>query len=99
MSDFISYKNPFVRNSINRENLPIFNDIFTTLNTNHNHNTRARSLLDIPLSQTTHYVVNSIKTKAISSWNTVQRISNINLLTCDLNKFKREIYDIYYANF
>ena len=43
ISNFISYKNTlFVRNSINRENLPIFNDMFTTLNTNHNHNTRAR---------------------------------------------------------
>ena len=73
--------------------------MFTTLNTNHNHNTRAINLLDIPLSQTTHYDVNSIKTKAISSWKTVQRISNIDLLTCDLNKFKREIYDIYYTNF
>ena len=73
--------------------------MFTTLNTNHNHNTRARNLLEIPLSQTTHYGANSIKTKAISSWNTVQRISNIDLLTCDLNKFKREIYDIYYGNF
>ena len=73
--------------------------MFTTPNTNHNHNARARNLLDIPLSQTTHYGVNSIKTKAISSWNAVQRISNIDLLTCDLSKFKREIYDIYYANF
>ena len=73
--------------------------MFTTLNTNHNHNTRARNILDIPLSQTTHYGINSIKTKAISSWNTVQRISNIDLLTRDLNKFKREIYDIYYVNF
>ena len=100
ISDFISYKNTlFVRNSINRENLPIFNEMFTTLNTNHNHNKRARNLLDIPLSQTTHYGVNSIKTKPISSWNTVQRISNIDLLTCDLNKFKQEIYDIYYPNF
>ena len=73
--------------------------MFTTLNTDHNHNKRARNLLDIPLSQTTHYGVNSIKTKPISSWNTVQRISNIDLLTCDLNKFKQEIYDIYYPNF
>ena len=73
--------------------------MFTTLNTNHNHNTRARNILDIPLSQTTHYGINSINTKAISSWNTVQRISNIDLLTRDLNKFKREIYDIYYVNF
>ena len=100
ISDFISYKNTLlVRNSINRENLPIFNEMFTTLNTDHNHNKRARNLLDIPLSQTTHYGVNSIKTKPISSWNTVQRISNIDLLTCDLNKFKQEIYDIYYPNF
>ena len=75
--------------------------MFTTLNTNHNHNTRARNLLDIPLSQTTHYGVNSIKTKAISSWNTVQRISSIDLLTCDLTNLNKRsmIYTMPISNF
>ena len=100
ISDFITYKNLlFVRNSLKKENISLFNDLFLPLNTNHNHNTRAKNLLDIPQTHTTHFGDNSIRNKAVRNWNTVQRISNNDLLTCDFNEFKKEIYNIYYNNY
>ena len=68
MSDFIAYKNAlFVIKSLKKENLSLFNDMFTILNTNHDHITRAgsKNLLDTPASQSTHYGENSITAKAI----------------------------------
>ena len=42
ISDFVNYKYAlFVRKSLRRENVVSFNNIFTPLNLNHNHNTRA----------------------------------------------------------
>ena len=58
ISDFIYYKYALlVRNSLRKENLQIFNDMFTPLGLNHTHNTHATTnhLLDIPQRQTTHY--------------------------------------------
>ena len=58
ISDFVNYKSTlFVRKSLRRENVVIFNDMFTPLNLNHNHNTHAaiNHLLDIPQKQTCHY--------------------------------------------
>ena len=58
ISDFINYKYAlFVRNSLRKENLQIFNDMFAPLGLNHTHNTRAATnhLLDITKRQITHY--------------------------------------------
>ena len=42
ISDFINYKYAlFVINSLKKENLQIFNDMFTLLDLNHTHNTCA----------------------------------------------------------
>ena len=56
--DFVNYKYAlFVRKSLRRENVAIFNDMFTTLNVNRNHNTCAgiNHLLDMPQKQRCHY--------------------------------------------
>ena len=62
ISDFIAYKNAFfVRKSLKMENVYLFNDMLTLLNTNHDYITRAGSkdIFDTPPSQSTHYSENS----------------------------------------
>ena len=74
ISDFMAYKNDLF---IRMENLYLFNDMFTLLNTN----VGSKNLLDTPSSQSTHYGENSIRVKATSNWNLLQRITNVDLLT------------------
>ena len=74
ISDFMAYKNDLC---IRMENLYLFNDMFTLLNTN----VGSKNLLDTPSSQSTHYGENSIRVKATSNWNLLQRITNVDLLT------------------
>ena len=75
--------------------------MFSLLNTNHDYIIRAASknILDPPPSQSTHYGENSIRAKATSNWNLIQRITNVDLLTCDLHEFKKTICDIYYVDY
>ena len=50
-SDFFNFKQAlFVKKSLRKENMVIFDNKFTPLNQNHNHNTRAASnyLVDVP---------------------------------------------------
>ena len=84
IADFIAYKNAFFCQEIlKKENLSLFNYMFTLLNTNHDYITRAESknILDTPPSQSTHYGENSIRAKAISNWNLLQIITKVELLT------------------
>ena len=63
----MDYKNIlFVRNSLRKENLPIFNKMFTMLNQNHACNTRADTynILDITQVRTAHFGESSLKFKA-----------------------------------
>ena len=55
-----------VRKSLKKEN-PLFNDMFTLLNTNHDYISRAgfKNILDAPPSQSTHYGENAIRAKEI----------------------------------
>ena len=71
------------------------------LNTNHDYITKAgfKNILDTPPSQSAHYGENSIRAKATSNWNLLQRITNVDLLTCDFHEFKKTICDIYYVNY
>ena len=73
----------------------------TLLNTNHDYITRAgfKNILDTPPSQSTHYGENAITAKATSNWNLLQRITNVNLLTCDLHEFKKTICGNYYVEY
>ena len=51
IADFIKYRYAlFVRSSLRKESVPLFNDMFTTINHNHNHITRGsvKHLLNIP---------------------------------------------------
>ena len=102
ISDFIDYKNAlFVRKSLKKENLSLFDDMFTVLKTNQDYITRAgsKSILDTPTSQTTHYGENSISATATSCWNLLQRILNVDLLTCELHEFKKTICDSFYGDY
>ena len=95
ISDFINYKYPlFVRNSLRKEHLQIFNDMFTPLGLNHTHNTCAATnhLLDIPQRQTTHCGTYSMTFIASSTWNDFQRSTNENLLEFQISEFKKIIF-------
>ena len=64
ISDFINYKNAMlVRSILGKENLAIFNEMFLTLNQNHNYNTRTamNHLFDTPKILTVHYGENSVR--------------------------------------
>ena len=75
--------------------------MFSLLNTNHDYiiGAASKNILDPPPSQSTHYGENSIRAKATSNWNLLQRITNVDLLTCDLHEFKKTICDIYYVDY
>ena len=55
----------FVRSILTKENLAISNEMFLTLNQNHNYNTRAamNHLLDTPKILTVHYGKNPVRLK------------------------------------
>ena len=72
ISDFVNYRYAvFVRNSLTKNNLQIFNGMFTPLGLNHIHNTRAAAnhFLDVPQKQTTHYGMTFKETPMKTSWN------------------------------
>ena len=74
--------------------------MFTLLNANHDCITRAGSkdILDTPPNQSTHYGEKSIRAKATSNWNLIQRITNVDLLTCELYDLRQAICDICYVD-
>ena len=78
----------FVRKSLKKENLSLFDDMFIVLNTNHDYTTRAgsKNILDTPPSQSTHYGENSVRAKATTNWNL--RITNVDLVLCERHEFK-----------
>ena len=73
--------------------------MFTPLDLNNTHNTRAvtNHLLDIPQRQTTHYGTYSIASVASSAWNGPQRNTIENLLECKISEFKKIIFEAYLA--
>ena len=83
----------FVGKSHKKENLSLFNDMLTLINTNHDYTTRggSKNLSDTPPIQITHYGKKSVRAKTTSNWDLPQRITNIDLLTCDLHEFKKTI--------
>ena len=102
ISDYINYKHAlFVRNSLRKENLPIFNNMFTSLGINHTHNTSAATnhLLDIPQKQTTHYGTYSMTCTASVTWNDILRNTSQNFVDCKITEFKRTILQTYLAKY
>ena len=102
ISDFTNYKYAlFVRNSLRRENVVIFNDMFTPLNLNHNRNTRAaiNHLLDIPQKQACHNGTYSIVFTALKVCNDILRKSNKGLLYCEFSAFKKTIFQSFFSKY
>ena len=102
VSGFVNYKYAlFVTKSLRRENIVIFNDIFTQLNLNHNHKLRAalNHLLDIPQKQTCHCGTYSMVFTASKVWNDILRKSNKNLLYRELSAFKKTIFLRFFSKY
>ena len=58
VTDFIKYKYAlFTRNSLRKENIPIFNEFYTLFNQNHVYNTSGSTnqMLIVPQVQTAHH--------------------------------------------
>ena len=83
-----------VKKSLRQEYVVIFNNMFTPLNLNYDHNTHAalNHLLDIPQKQTCHYGTYSMVFTASKIWNDILRKSNKDLLYCELSAFKKTIF-------
>ena len=95
LTDFIKYKHAlFIRNSLRKENIPIFNEAYTLFNQNHVYNTRGSTnqMLVVPQIQTTHYGEHSFKSRSINAWNLYQRNLKTDLITCNFAKFKKLIF-------
>ena len=63
VTDFVKYKHAlFIRNSLRKENIPVFNEFYTLFNQNHVYNTRSSTnqMLIVPQIQTTHYGEHSL---------------------------------------
>ena len=102
ISDFVKYKYAhLVRKSLRKENVVIFNNMFTPLNLNHDRNTRTaiKHLLDIPQKQTCHYGTYSMVFTASKIWNHILRKSNKDLLYCDLSAFKKTIFERFFSKY
>ena len=84
LTDFIKYKFAlFIRNSLRKENIPIFSEFYTLFNQNHVYNTRGSTsqMLIVPQIQTTHYGEHSFKSRSINAWNLYQRNLKTDLIS------------------
>ena len=91
----------FDRKSLRKENVVIFNNMFTPLNLNYDHNTRAaiNHLLDIPQKQTCHYGTYSMVFTALKIWNKIFRKSNKDLLYSQLSAFKETLFQRFFSKY
>ena len=83
---YINYKNAlFVRDTLKKENPPVFHEMLIMLNQNHTYNTRAATyhFFDIAKVKTTHFGQYSVKFQAFETWNNLQRTQNLDLLTSE----------------
>ena len=86
LTDFIKCKYPmFIRNSLSKKNVPIFNEFYFFFNQNHVYNTRGSTnqIIVAPQIQTTYYGKHSFKSRSINVWNLCQRNLKTDLITCD----------------
>ena len=86
---------------LRQENVVIFNNMFTPLNLNHDHNTRAaiNYLLDIPQKQICHYETYSMVFSASNIWNDILKKSNKDLLYFKLSAFKNTIFQRFLSKY
>ena len=102
ISDYINYKHTlFIRNSLRKKNLQIFNNMFTSLGISHTHNTRVATnhLLDILRKQNTHYGTYSMTSTASVTWNNLLRNTSQNSVDCKITEFKSRIFQTYLAKY
>ena len=95
ISDYINYTHAlFVGNSLRKENVQIFNSMFTSLGINHTQNTRAATnhLPDIPRK---HYGTYSMTCTASVTWNDLLRNTSQDFVACKTIEFKRTILKTY----
>ena len=81
IADFIKYRYAlFVRSSLRKEGVALFNDTFTTTDHKHKHITGGpiNHLFNIPQGETTHFGDYSIRSNASKVWNILYRPSNCN---------------------
>ena len=100
LTEFMKYKDAlFIRNSLRKENIPIFNEFYTLFNQNHVYSTRGSTsqMLIVPQIQTTHYGEHSFKSRSINAWNLYQRNLKTDLITCEFAQFKKVIFQ-YHLN-
>ena len=85
---------------LRKRNVVIFNNMFTPLNLNHDHNTCAavNHLVDIHQKQTCHYGTYSMVFTASKIWN-ILRKSNKDLLYCELSAFKKTIFQRFFSKY
>ena len=100
LTDFMKYKYAlFIRNSLRKEIIPIFNEFYSLFNQNLVYNARGSTsqMLIVPQIQTTRYGKHSFKSRSINAWNLYQRNLKTDLITCDCAKFKKLIFQ-YHLN-
>ena len=98
ITGFIKYRyDLFIRSSLRKDSVPLFNDMFTATSHNHNHIKRGsvNHLLIIPQGKTTHSGDYPIRSAASKVWNNPYRFSNCNILTCKNTEFKNSIQQIF----
>ena len=100
LTDFIKYKYAlFIRNSLRKENIPLFNEFYTFFNQNHVYNTRRSTsqMLIVPQIQTTLYGEHYFKSRLTNAWELYQTNLKTDLITCNFSKFKKLIFQ-YHLN-
>ena len=100
LTDFIKYKYAlFIRNSLRKENIPLFNEFYTFFNQNHVYNTRRSTsqMLIVPQIQTTLYGEHYFKSRSTNAWELYQTNLKTDLITCNFSKFKKLIFQ-YHLN-
>ena len=84
LTNFIKYEYAlFIRNSLRKKNIPIFNEFYTLFNENHVCNKRGSTnqMLVVSQFQTTHYIEHFLKLRSINAQNLFQRSLETDLIT------------------
>ena len=101
IADFVKYKYAlFVRSSLRKEGVSLFNDMFPTTSHNHNHITRGSAnhllnLLNVTQEKVTHFGDYSIRSTASNVLSNLYGYSNCNLFTSKITEFRNSIQKIF----
>ena len=91
---------PFVRSSLRKEGVSLFNDMFPTTSHHHNHITRGSAnhllnLLNMTQEKVTHFGDYSIRSTASNVLSNLYGYSNCNLFTSKITEFRNSIQKIF----